>query len=280
MSVQIIIDSTVDLRQDLLSEVKIAPLTIRFGEEEYIDGKTLTKQEFYSKLVSNDVLPTTSQATPFTFAELYKETVEAGDEAVVITISSKLSGTFQSANVASMDYEGKVYVVDSLNAAIGAGILAEFAIRLAKAGLNAKQIYTILEEEKHNICLIAVLDTLDYLHKGGRIPKTVALAGGLLSIKPVITLKEGSISLIGQARGTKKGNAMMDKKMNEAGEIDYRKPITLGYTGTEDELLQKYIEASEFNWAENKTVYSITDISGAIGTHVGPGAYAVAYFKK
>lgn len=276
MGVQIIIDSTVDLKEELLPEVKIAPLTIRFGEEEYIDGKTLTKHDFYEKLVTTDILPTTSQATPFCFSELYKETIDEGNEAVVITISSKLSGTYQSATVASMDYEGKIFVVDSLNAALGCGILAEFAIRLAKAGLNAKQIYTILEEEKNNICLIAVLDTLDYLHKGGRIPKTVAMAGGLLSIKPIITIKDGAIGLIGQARGTKKGNVLLDKKIHEFGEIDLRKPITLGFTGTDDELLQKYIASSDCDWNS----CTLTDISGAIGTHVGPGAYAVAFFKK
>ena len=276
MSVQIIIDSTVDLRPELLSEVKIAPLSIRFGEEEYVDGKTLTKQEFYKKLVTSDILPTTSQATPYIFSEVYKEAIEEGNEAVVITISSKLSGTYQSANVASMDFEGKVYVVDSLNAAIGAGALAEFAIRLSKVGLNAKQIFTILEEEKHNLQLIALLDTLDYLHKGGRIPKSVAMAGGLLSIKPLITMKDGAISLIGQARGTKKGNALLDKKVHETGEINFEKPIILGYTGNESDLLQKYLEASDCQWHN----HSITDISGVIGTHVGPGAFAVAYFKK
>ena len=276
MSVQIIIDSSVDFKPELLSEVKVAPLSILFGSETYIDGKTLTKQEFYTKLVSSDVLPTTSQATPFIFSELYKETIEEGNEAVVITLSSKLSGTFQSANIASMDYEGKVYVVDSLNAAIGAGVLAEYALRLSKVGLSAKQIYNILEEDKHKLCLFALLDTLDYLHKGGRIPKSVAMAGGLLSIKPLITLNEGAISLVGQARGTKKGNALLDKKIHEIGEINFEKPVILGYTGTENELLQKYIEASDCNW-EN---YSITDISGAIGTHVGPGAFAVAFFKK
>ena len=276
MGVQIIIDSSVDLRQDLLQEVKVAPLTIRFGEEEYIDGETLTKQEFYKKLVSSDILPTTSQATPFTFSELYKKTVDEGNEAVVITISSKLSGTYQSARVASMDYEGKVYVVDSQTAAIGCGVLAEYALRLAKVGLNARQIYNILEEEKNNVCLIAVLDTLDYLHKGGRIPKTVAMAGGLLSIKPVITIKDGGIGLIGQARGTKKGNALLDKKIHEFGEINPIKPIVLGFTGNDDELLQKYIASSDYHWNS----YTITDISGAVGTHVGPGAYAVAFFKK
>ena len=276
MSVQIIIDSTVDLKPELLDEVKVARLSILFGSETFVDGATLTKQEFYTKLVSSDVLPTTSQATPFTFGELYKETIEEGNEAIVITISSKLSGTFQSANIASMDYEGQVYVVDSLNAAAGAGVLAEYALRLSKVGLSAKQIYNILEEDKHKLCLIALLDTLDYLHKGGRIPKSVAMAGGLLSIKPLITISEGSISMLGQARGTKKGNALLDKKVHEIGEINFEKPVILGYTGTDDELLQKYIESSDCNWHN----YSITDLSGVIGTHVGPGAFAVAFFKK
>ena len=276
MSAQIIIDSTVDLRPELLSEVKVARLSILFGSETYVDGKTLTKQEFYTKLVSSDVLPTTSQATPFVFSELYKETIEEGNEAVVITISSKLSGTFQSANIASMDYEGKVYVVDSLNAAIGAGVLAEFAIRLAKVGLSAKQIYNILEEEKHNVCLIALLDTLDYLHRGGRLDKKSAIIGNLAKVKPIIYVSpKGFVEMYSKTIGLKKSMKFILNVALE-NEVDTNYPFYSIYTyGTEN--------PEKFEAIAKECGIEVTDrvqFGPVVGTHCGPEAYGCIYISK
>ena len=133
MSTKIIIDSTADMSDSMRAKFTIVPMTIRFGEEEYIDGVTITNHEFYEKLVESDVMPATSQPTPAAFAKVYQEAVDAGDDVVVVTISSRLSGTYQSAGIAAMDFEN-VYVVDSMNAAIGTGVLAQYALRLAEQG--------------------------------------------------------------------------------------------------------------------------------------------------
>ena len=160
MSVKIIIDSTADVIPAVKEKLVVVPLTVHFGDEEYIDGVTINHKEFYEKLIESDVLPQTSQATPAAFAEKYEQIKGAGDSAVVITIASALSGTYQSAMIAAEDYDD-IYVVDSQSAAIGSGILAELALRLAEEGLSAREIAQKLTEERGNICLVALLDTLE-----------------------------------------------------------------------------------------------------------------------
>lgn len=279
MNVRIITDSTADLRTDLVGKIPFVPLTINFGEEEFVDNVTMSRNAFYEHLAVCKDLPKTSQPTPDAFAQEYEKAIAAGETVIVLTISSKLSGTYQSANIAAMDYPGQVYVVDTLSAAIGVGILAELACDLAQQGLDAEAIVAKLEEEKHKLVLFAALDTLEYLVRGGRLSKVAGFAGGLLNIKPVITLKDGEIVVVGKARGTKQANAMMNKEIEAAGGVDSAKPVLVGYTGLSDELLQKYVDESADVFADVKELERAM-ISGAIGTHVGPGAYAVAFFKK
>ena len=279
MSVRIIVDSTADVIPSVRAKTTAVPLTIYFGQEEYIDGVTINYQQFYEKLIQSEALPTTSQPTPAAFEAAYEEAVKAGDQVVVVTISSKLSGTYQSASIAAMDYFDSVYVVDSLNAALGSGILAQLGVELAESGMSAKEIADRLTQERENICLVAALDTLEYLKKGGRISKTVAFAGELLSIKPLITLRDGVIAVIGKARGGKQANTMLAKEIKTAG-VDFSKPLLFGYTGTNGEQMEKFMADSAELWTglgENKPT---TPICSVIGTHVGPGAYAVAFFKK
>ncbi len=280
MSVRIIIDSTVDINPKLKNRFTIVPLTVHFGSEEYIDGVTITHKQFYEKLIESDVLPTTSQATPIAFAEVFEEVAAAGDTAVVITIASQLSGTFQSALVAAQDYEGKIFVVDSRSAAIGSGILAELALNMARGGASASEIFDKLLEMRDRVCLVALLDTLEYLKKGGRISKTAAFAGNLLSIKPVISVKDGVIHTLGKARGSKQGNNLLITEISNAGGVDFDLPLLLGYTGLSDAMLNKYIEDSAGIWQGNVDELTTTAIGSVIGTHAGPGAVAVAFFKK
>ena len=167
--VRIIVDSTADLTPQVRSRLTVVPLTIHFGEEHFIDGVTITHKEFYEKLIECDTLPTTSQATPFDFTEYFEKAVAAGEDVVAITLSSKLSGTFQSAMIAAEDFPGRVHVVDSRSVAIGSGILAEYALDLVDQGMDAAAIAEKLMEERKNIHLVALLDTLEYLKKGGRI---------------------------------------------------------------------------------------------------------------
>ena len=279
MRVRIIIDSTTDLAPELRGQVEIVPLTVSFGTEEYIDGVTITHEEFYSKLIESDVLPTTSQATPAAFAEVFEEVAAAGDSAVVITVASQLSGTCQSARIAAEDYDN-IYVVDSGSVTLGAGILAEYALRCARSGMTAAEIAGLLEKKKADICLIALLDTLEYLKKGGRISAAVAFAGGLLNIKPVVNVKDGVINMLGKARGSKQGNNLLVQEIEKTGGIDFDMPILLGYSGLSDALLKKYITDSAPLWENGIDTLRYTSIGSVVGTHAGPGAIAAAFFHK
>ena len=279
MNVRIIIDSSVDIAERFWQDVKIVPLTIHFGEEELIDGLTIDKQRFYERLVECDELPRTSQANPTAFQKVFEEVTQAGEEAVVITLSSELSGTFQSACLAVQDYDN-IYVVDSKNAAIGSGILTEYAIACAKKGMSARKIAEELERKKEDVCLIALLDTLEYLKRGGRISRTVAFAGGVLNIKPVVTIQDGKVEVIGKARGSRQGNNLLVEKIQESGGIDFDMPILLGYTGLSDALLKKYMEDSRDLWQEQAESLDSTLVCSVIGTHVGPGVVAAAFFRK
>ena len=279
MKTRIIVDSTADLTQETIEHVHVVPLTVLFDTEEYIDGITIDHKMFYEKLIESDVLPSTSQATPDSFIKEFDKAKEAGEAAVVITIASKLSGTYQSAVLASGDYEN-IYIVESGSAAIGSGILTEMALRLSDEGKSAEKIAQILEEEKKKIVIVALIDTLEYLKKGGRISKSLAFAGGVLNIKPVISLIDGEINILGKARGSKMGNNLLVEEIAKAGGVDFSKPVLLGFTGISDALLQKYIKDSRHIWEDNLEEIRHTTIGSVIGTHVGPGAVAVAFFKK
>ena len=279
MSVRIIVDSTVDINPCIAHRMTVVPLTIHFGDEEFIQGVTITNEGFYEKLVESDVMPTTSQATPFAFEEVFREVVEAGDTAVVITLAAKLSGTCQSATLAAADFPGKIWVVDSESVALGSGILAEYALNMADSGAGAAQIAQELELMKGKIHLLAMLDTLEYLKRGGRISRTAAFAGELLSIKPVICVEKGEIKVLGKARGSKQANNLLAREITNAGGIDFTKPVLLGYTGLSDMLLKKYMADSSAFWEGHVDSLPTTIVGSVVGTHAGPGAIAVAFFS-
>lgn len=279
MSVQIIVDSTVDMPERIKKHFRIVPLTVHFRTEEFIDGVTIDKKRFYERLVESDVLPTTSQATPAAFQKEFEEVDADGDSAVVITISSKLSGTYQSACIAAADFDN-IFVVDSMSAAIGSGILAKYALRRAEEGLSAKQLADEITKKRDDVCLVALLDTLEYLKKGGRISKTAAIAGGILNIKPVLTVQDGAPVVIGKARGSKQGNNLLVEKIHNCGGIDFSMPILLGYSGLSDIFLKKYVDDSRALWQDKVDSLDSTLLCSVIGTHTGPGVVAVAFFKN
>ena len=279
MCVRIIVDSSTDVSEEYREKIQFVPLTVRFGDKEYLDGVELSKHQFYEMLVESDALPTTSQATPAAFAEYLESVASAGDSAVVITLSSKLSGTYQSAVLAAEDYPN-IYVVDSQSVAIGTGVLAQYAVELAQQGMGAEEIAQVLTQQREKVCVVALLDTLEYLKKGGRISKTVAFAGGVLNIKPVVTVQDGAVALIGKARGSRNGNNLLVEKIREAGGVDFGRPVLLGYTGLSSTLLEKYVEDSKALWADHVDKLDGCLLCSVIGTHAGPGAVAVAFFRK
>ena len=278
MPVRIITDSTVDIADKYSNLFTVVPLTVTFGEKDYIDGVTINKQEFYQKLVSSPELPKTSQATPAAFADVFRDLQEKGDEAVVITVSSRLSGTYQSACIAAEDFPN-VRVVDSMNVSIASGILAEYALRCAEEGMGLDELASHLSKKRDEVGLVAMVDTLEYLKKGGRISGAAALAGGVLGIKPVVTTRDGELAVLGKARGSKKANNLLIEQIRKNG-VDFSMPLLLGYTGLSDDMLRQYIQDSQCLWKGHVTDLDCVQLGSVIGTHAGPGAVAVAYFKS
>lgn len=278
VSVRIIIDSSADFEPEIADElgITVIPMKTIFGEKEFAEGIDITREQFYEKLVESDEFPRTSQVTPFEFArELDK--LDDGDEALIITLSGKLSGTAESARTAVSQSPVPAFVVDSESVTIGERILVERAVEMRDAGAEAKTIAETLDREKTDIKVIATLDTLEYLKRGGRISAAAALAGGLLSIKPVVGVVDGEVAVLGKARGSKQGNNMLREMIAETG-IDFSRPVHLGYTGLSDKLLRKYVADSRDLFEAHLDELSSSIIGSTIGTHVGPGAIAVAYF--
>ena len=273
MRVKIIVDSTADMTPSLAERVGIVPLTVRFGDREYVSGGDIDNRKFYEMLSQNDELPTTSLPTPFAFASAFDEAVSEGYEVVCITLSGRLSGTNQSANIAAEDFEGKVFVVDSRTVTISLGVLAQYAQNLADQGLSAAEIAAELEQKKDRVRMMALVDTLEYLKKGGRVSPTVAFAGGLLNIKPLIAVDEGEVKVLGKARGSKQGNSLLNQEARKLG-IDLTMPMMVGYTGNDDSLLHRFLAETADFWKEAPT----GQIGSVVGTHSGPGAVALAFF--
>ncbi len=280
MKIRVITDSAADLPLPCRPEVTVLPMTVTFGEEQFLDGVDLTHRQFYEKLIEGDVLPATSQINPAQFEEVFRQAAEAGETVVAVVVSSKLSGTFQSACIAAEEFPGRVFVVDSENATIGEQILVQRALALMDQGLDAAAVAGRLEEEKKDICLVALLDTLEYLKRGGRISSSAALVGGLLSVKPVVAVEHGEVVMLGRARGSKNGSNLLVQEIRKTRGVDFERPYLLGYTGLEDSLLQKYIADSAALWAEHTDALPVGTVGGTIGAHVGPGAVAVAFFQR
>jgi DegV family protein with EDD domain len=280
--IKILVDtaSDIDLAEATEKGISLVPMQVRFGADEYLDGINLSHREFFEKLIESSELPKTSQINQFTFEEQFEELTKDGSEVVAITISSKLSGTYSQAKRAAAKYEGKVFVVDSLNASIGERILCDYAIKLAKENKTAKQIVDKLEQSKGNIQVLALLDTLKYLKMGGRISSVQAIAGEVFSIKPVVSIINGEVKMAGKAVGSRKGNNLLNTLVEKCGGIDFELPYATAYSGLSDEFLQKYMRDSATLWQTNTDKVPTYLIGSTIGTHIGPNAIAVAFFAK
>lgn len=279
--IKILVDSSSDIEQEEAERlgVTLMPIQIRFGDEEFLDGVNITHTQFFEKLIESAELPQTSQINEFRWAEEFSKLTADGSEVIAITLSSKLSGTYACAVKAAKKFAGKVLVVDSLNACIGERLLIEYALRLLKSGCTAENIVKELEEKKHKIQLLALLDTLKYLRKGGRISSVTAIAGEMLSIKPVVSVIKGEVKLVGKAIGSKKGNNLVMQLVQKCGGINFDMPYALAYSGLSDAFLQKYLRDSESLWKGKTDNIPAYMIGSTIGTHVGPNAIAVAFFS-
>lgn len=280
--IKLLVDSAsdIDLTEARDLGIELIPMLITIGEKEYSDGVDLSHKEFFEKLIESDELPQTSQINECRFDERFSVLTANGDDVIAIVLSSKLSGTYDCACRAAQKYDGKVRVVDSLNASAGERILCMHAVKLINEGrLSAAEIVDELNIKKTKIRFLALLGTLEYLKKGGRISSVVAFAGEMFSIKPVVSVTDGEVKLVGKAMGSKRGSNLLSQFIDKYG-VNFDMPFALVYSGLTDEFLTKYITDSEKLWV-GKTDYLPKYLIGStIGTHIGPGAIGVAFFTE
>ena len=285
MSLKIVVDSGSDITPELAEKlgVTLIPMKVFFAEKEYLDKVTLTTEEFYEKLIESDVLPTTSQISPYDYENVSRELLSNADEVLILTISSRLSGCYQSACLAAGEFDGRVKVFDTLNVCVGEMLFVLEAVRMRDEGMSADEIVESLTKDLKKVKLIAMLDTLEYLKKGGRINAATAIAGSLLGIKPVITIYDGEVAVLGKARGSKNVYNKLVELINDSGKIDFSRPFRFVYSGTDPSLLNKYIADSIHLLPKSVDPFEsdyTTSIGCVIGTHVGPGAVGVAFFAR
>ncbi len=283
--IKILTDSASDIEEEEAQKMGISmiPMEVRFGEQTYFDGVDLSHRQFFEKLVESNDFPKTSQINEYRWGEAFAKLTEGGDQVIAITLSSKLSGTFACAKTAAKRYPGQVFVVDSLSATTGERMLCEYAKRLLESGRDAASAVEALNESKTKIRILAVVDTLKYLRKGGRISGVAALAGEMLSVKPVVSVVDGEVKLAGKAIGSRKSNNLLMQLVEKSGGIDFSMPYGLMYSGLSDVYLKKYLHDSEALWKEHiddpDAIPSYL-IGSTIGAHIGPNAIGVAFFSN
>lgn len=279
MAVKFIIDAGCDLTEQQANAlgVTLIPMTIRFGSKEYRSGIDLSHEEFYEMLAKENELPTTSQPAPYEFEAVYQRIKNDGDEAVVLCVSSALSGTYQSAIIARDGFEDCIHVVDTKAVSIAQRILLNFAISLKKHGATAKEIAQELERKKADVCAYGAVETLEYLIKGGRLSKAAGAVGSVLGIRPVLYLCDGALAVAGKARGAKGAITMTHNLIAEIG-IDFTMPFAIGYTGNDPQVIEPYLDAPNSAWKGYEV--PVYNVGSTVGTHTGPGLFIVAFFKK
>lgn len=280
--VRIITDSTSDITQEEATALNIIvmPLIIRFDMEEFEAGVTLSNDEFFHRLLETDVFPSTSQITPDRYEAQFRAAKEAGDEVLLLSVPGKLSGSYQNALLAAQDYQDMVTIVDAQQVCLSFRILVQQAVIYRDAGMSRQQIAEQFVKDIEDVRLVAVLDTLEYLKKGGRISAATAMLGNMLSVKPVVTVKDGEVFVIAKARGTKNGTIHMVDYVKKAGGIDFDRPCCFGYTGFTDKKLQHFIADSIDLYDGHETEMEHVSVGPTIGTYAGADGFAVAFFRR
>ena len=276
--IRIMVDTSSDYTVEEIKakEMELAPLHITVGEADYRDAYDLSKDKFYELLIQGEELPKTSQPTPQDFVDIFEDAEEKKDDLICILLSSRLSGTFQSATLAKsiVDYDN-IHLVDSLGATHMIRLMAEYAQELIAEGKNVGEILAALEEMKSKIKVLAVVDTLEYLCKGGRVSKATAAIGEMAKVKPMITVTEGEVAVIGKSMGKNKAISNLMKAFEEC-EVDERFPIySVSTFGTENcEAFETRLTAAGYQFKER------VQIGATIGTHIGPGVFGMIFVQK
>jgi len=275
--VKIVTDSLSDITSDVAEElgITVVPLTVFFGKESFLDRVTITTDEFYHRLTHDDTWPTTTQPPPSTFVDVYNKLVEETDEILVITLSSKLSGTYESALNArgSVQKKCRIEVIDSLTVAMGLGLVVIAAAKAAQAGAKLNELVDLVHSAIPRSHLVAYFDTLKYLAKGGRIGKAQGLLGAVLSVKPVLTVKDGEMSPLTRLRSRAAG---MEYLYNFVAGFSHIEELAVEHTTVPDEA-NRLVERLGSLFPKER-IYRST-ISPVVGTHAGPGAMAVTILE-
>ena len=279
--VRIITDSAADFEPWELKEKNIdcIPITVMLDDAEYQENVNLTKDQFFALLAETGASPRTSQPSPQLLTDLLTETVEAGDEAVYITLSSALSGTYQTAAMTCEDVGNEhCFVVDSLDATGGQRLLVEYAVRLRDEGKTAAEIVEAVKAIRSKVVLYACIDTLEYLYRGGRISQTVYKLGTMAQVKPIIRVsEEGGIEVPAKAMGMRKGMDMLCKRV-EAQKPSKEHNFYVMYTADHsigDTLADKF-RAMGIEVPEEQ----IIQVGAGIGSHIGPNACGFVYVAE
>ncbi len=277
MAVKIITDTLSDITSDLAEElgITVVPLYVRFGEQVFRDRVEITSEEFYKRLVSEDVLPSTTQPTPNDFTEVYNKVAAETDEILVIVVSSMLSGTFQSAQQAKDTFSGKcrIEIVDSLGVALTQGLIVISAAKAVQAGAGIDEALELARSAVPRSNLVAYFDTLKYLAKGGRIGRARGLLGSILSFKPILTMKEGEMAPLTRVRSL---NAGMDYLYNVASGMPSIEGLAVEHATTPD-VADELVERLGAIYPKERIYRSV--ISPVIGTYAGPGAIALSILE-
>jgi DegV family protein with EDD domain len=279
LAIRIITDSTSDIpiEQQRLLDIDIVPLSVIFDGKKYTDGVDLKKEQFYEMLSKSTSLPTTSQVNPDGFEALFKGYVDAGDTVVGIFISSKLSGTYQSAIIAKETVgSDRIFIVDSKSATFGLALLVYEAIKLRDNGVSAEEIYNTIMSLSSRVKFFAVVDTLKYLKMGGRLSSSAAILGGLLHIKPLVSIIDGEVKSVAKERGQKAAFAWILENLKK-DEPDMQYPVVFGHSNVLGSM-EEFISYINSNFEVKAPV--ICEIGCVIGTHSGPGCVGLAYIPK
>ncbi|MEE3487160.1 MAG: DegV family protein [Bulleidia sp.] len=280
---RIVADSSCDLTQKEAQElgITVMPLGVRFNNDEYQDGIDMDADRFYDLLEKSDVLPKTIAINAFTYEEQFRALmVNEDDQVLCITIGSKLSSSYQNACRAAEQFNGRVTVIDSETTCIPYQVIVRQAARLNKMGTDPHALITSLQVDVKRARLVAMLDTLEYLRKGGRISAVAAAAGKILGYKPVITIENGKVDVVGKARGLHSAGALMVKYIEEHNGIDFSMPVSTSYSGHSDYNLQNWIKSHGDILEGHEAEIHESQMGSVVGTHCGPGVVGIAYFSK
>lgn len=274
--IKIITDSTCDLCREVVEkyDVEVIPLLVNFGEESYLDGPEMNFKGLINKIEETGVFPTTAQVIPQRFFEIYKKYLDEGYKIISLHLSSKMSGTYQSACIAkNMIDTDDIFVIDSMNVTTGLGSLVIYASRMVKKGMEIEDVVKEIENAKPHVKSMLVFNSLDHLVKGGRLSKTAGFIGNMLGIKPMLCVKDGEMAVVDKVRGSKKALKNIVEYLEELDVKEENPVILLNAQGEDVDILREKLKEKNVEIVE-------CEVGCVVGTHSGPNACGIFFIER